>query len=179
MRVTLIGYRGCGKSTLAPLLARHLGCDWVDADVVIEQQAGCTIKEIFAREGEPGFRQRESAVLRDLLQRDPLVIAAGGGAILNPDTRRLMRAAGPVIWLQAPLETLAARIAGDATTADRRPNLAGGGTAEIAQMLTFREPLYRETATLAVDTGSRSPADLIDEILAHLPHGEVGGRAPG
>jgi shikimate kinase len=177
MRVTLIGYRGCGKSTLAPLLARRLQCEWVDADVVIEQQAGCTIKEIFAREGEPGFRQREAAVLRELLVRDPLVIAAGGGAILSADTRRLMREAGPVIWLQAPLETLAARIAGDATTAERRPNLAGGGTAEIAQMLAFREPLYRETATLTVDAGSRPPEDLIDEILAQLPLRAAGGRS--
>ena len=106
MRITLIGYRGCGKSTLAPLLAQRLRCDWVDADVVIEQQAGCSIKEIFAREGEPGFRQREAAVLAELLQRDPVVIAAGGGAILNPQTRQRMRAAGPVVWLQAPLDTL-------------------------------------------------------------------------
>jgi shikimate kinase len=179
MRITLIGYRGCGKSTLAPLLAQRLRCDWVDADVVIEQQAGCSIKEIFAREGEPGFRQREAAVLAELLQRDPVVIAAGGGAILNPQTRQRMRAAGPVVWLQAPLDTLAARIAGDATTAQRRPNLAGGGTAEIAQLLAFREPLYREAATLAVDAGSRPPADLVDEILAQLPLPEVGGRTPG
>ena len=167
MRITLIGYRGCGKSTLAPLLARRLQCEWVDADVVIEQQAGCSIKEIFAREGEPGFRQ------------DPLVIAAGGGAILNAQTRQLMRAAGPVIWLQAPLEALAARIAGDATTAERRPNLAGGGTAEIAQMLAFREPLYRETATLTLDTGSRPPAELVDEILAQLADQDVGERTTG
>ncbi len=179
MRITLIGYRGCGKSTLAPLLARRMNCGWVDADVVIEQQAGCTIKEIFAREGEPGFRQREAAVLAELLRRDPLVIAAGGGAILNAQTRQLMRAAGPVIWLQAPLETLAARIAGDATTAERRPNLAGGGTAEIAQMLAFREPLYRETATLTLDTGSRPPAELVDEILAQLADRDVGERTTG
>lgn len=178
MRITLIGYRGCGKSTLAPLLARRLGCDWVDADVVIEQQAGCTIKEIFAREGEPGFRQREAAVLADLLRRDPVVSAAGGGAILNPQTRQSMRAAGPVVWLQAPLDTLAARIAGDATTAERRPNLAGGGTAEIAQLLAFREPLYREAATLTVDAGNRSPADLVDEILAQLPQGAAGRGTP-
>jgi shikimate kinase len=179
MRITLIGYRGCGKSTLAPLLARRLRCDWVDADVVIEQQAGCSIKEIFAREGEPGFRQREAAVLADLLRRDRVVIAAGGGAILNPQTRERMRAAGPVVWLRAPLETLAARIAGDATTAERRPNLAGGGTAEIAQLLAFREPLYRETATLSVETGSRPPTDLVDEILAQLSPPDVGGGTPG
>ena len=67
MRITLIGYRGCGKSTLAPLLARRLQCEWVDADVVIEQRAGCSIKEIFAREGEGGFRQLETAVLGQIV----------------------------------------------------------------------------------------------------------------
>ncbi|MCY2966049.1 MAG: shikimate kinase [Planctomycetota bacterium] len=168
MVITLIGYRGSGKSTVAPLLARTLGCDWIDADLVIEERAGCTIREIFAQEGEPGFRARERDVIRELLARESLVLAAGGGAILNPETRSRMRAAGPVVWLKAPIEILAARIAGDGATADRRPNLAGGGIDEIRRMLTLREPLYRECATLEFDVGERTPADVAHEILLHF-----------
>ncbi len=76
MVITLIGYRGVGKSTVAPLLASRLGWNWIDADVEIEQRAGRSIAEIFAQEGEPGFRTRESGVLTDLLSRNHLVIAA-------------------------------------------------------------------------------------------------------
>lgn len=172
MIVTLIGYRGSGKSTVAPILARLLDCDWVDADVEIERQAGRTIREIFAAEGEPGFRRREFDVICELLKGDCLVLAAGGGAILNPETRQRMRRAGPVVWLEAPLETLAARIAGDQTTADRRPNLAGGGREEIARMLSSREPMYRDCATVRIDATDRPPEELAAEIHARIASGE-------
>src|SRR6185369_11029470 len=151
MVITLIGYRGSGKSTVAAPLAERLGWSWIDADAVIEQRAGCSIREIFAAEGEPGFRRRERDVLSELLRGDKLVIAAGGGAILSAETRADMRAAGPVVWLRASVETLAARIAGDATTAERRPNLVSGGVQEICDLLAFREPLYRECATIVID----------------------------
>ena len=101
MILTLIGTRGTGKSTVAPLLAERLGWDWIDADVELERRAGRSIREIFASDGEPVFRALERQNLLELLQRDRLVLAAGGGAILNADTRRDFRAAGPVVWLQA------------------------------------------------------------------------------
>ncbi|HEY2253705.1 MAG TPA: shikimate kinase, partial [Planctomycetaceae bacterium] len=82
MVITLIGYRGSGKTTVAQSLAARLGWSWIDADAVIEDAAGCTIKEIFAAEGESGFRDRERRALAELLTRDKLVLAAGGGAIL-------------------------------------------------------------------------------------------------
>ena len=170
--VTLIGYRGSGKSTVAPLLARRLGWDWIDSDVEIERRAGRTIREIFADLGEAGFRRQEHDVLQELLAREQLVIAAGGGAILNDATRARMKSSGPVVWLRASMETLAARIAGDATTADRRPNLAGGGPAEITAMLAVRTPLYQETASLVVDVDARPPALLVDEIRQALDAAE-------
>ena len=92
MLVSLIGYRGTGKSSVAPRLAARLGWTWIDADTELEHRAGCSIKQVFAAEGEAGFRQRERDVLQELLQRDKLVLAAGGGAILNADTRRELRA---------------------------------------------------------------------------------------
>jgi shikimate kinase len=177
MILTLIGTRGTGKSTVAPLLAERLGWDWIDADVELERLAGKTIREIFATEGEPVFRTLERQNLVELLQRDRLVLAAGGGAILNPDTRRDFRAAGPVIWLQATPETVAARVAADPITAVRRPNLtAAGGIEEIRAVLQQREALYRETASVCVVTDNRTASDIADDILARLPALGSGGR---
>jgi shikimate kinase len=168
MVVTLIGYRGSGKSTVAPPLAARLGWEWADADALVEAAAKCSIREIFATEGEPAFRQRERQAISELLARDRLVLAAGGGAVLNADTRRDLRAAGPVVWLRAGIETLAERIVGDPTTAGRRPNLAGGGIDEISRLLALREPLYRECATLIVDTDGLVASEIVERIFGQL-----------
>lgn len=168
MVITLIGYRGSGKSTLAPRVAGALGWVWLDADVELELRAGRTIKQIFAAEGEAGFRARERDLMHELLKCDRLVLAAGGGCILNEETRRELKAAGPVVWLTAPAEVLYSRIAGDATTADRRPNLAGGGLDEVQALLAKREPLYRECATIVCNVNSGSPDELLSSVLAKL-----------
>src|SRR5262245_56262912 len=112
MVVTLIGYRGCGKSTVAPELAARLGCAWIDADVELERGAGRTIREIFATDGEAAFRELEHEVLTELVLRANLIVAAGGGAILREDNTRAMRTAGPVVWLSAPVDVLCDRILG-------------------------------------------------------------------
>lgn len=170
MVLSLVGYRGVGKTTVAQGLAMRLGWPWLDADVELERRAGRTIREIFAADGEPTFRQLETELLAELLTRDQLVLATGGGAILNPATRARLRAAGTVVWLTAQPATIAARLAGDATTADRRPNLTTqGGLAEIEHVLQQREALYREVATLTLSTEDQSPAELIERILAALP----------
>lgn len=169
MIVTLIGYRGTGKTTIAPRLAERLGLAWIDADPELERRSGRSIRDIFATDGEPEFRRLEREVLVDLLSRDDLVLAVGGGAILNPDTRRDFRRAGPVVWLQADAETLAARIAEDPTSQGRRPNLTtSGGLDEIRTLLDQREPLYRETATVTVNTVGRTIDELVAEIVAGL-----------
>lgn len=164
MVITLIGYRGSGKTTVAQSLAARLGWSWIDADAVVEEAAGCTIKEIFAAHGESGFRDRERRAIAELLTRDKLVLAAGGGAILNPQTRHEMKAAGPVVWLQASVARLAARIESDPATAGRRPNLAGGGIDEISRLLAEREPLYRECASLCIDTDTLDVSDIAERI---------------
>lgn len=143
MTITLTGYRGTGKSSVAPLLADRLGWSWIDADAEIERRAGQSIRDIFAAGGEPEFRRQERAVMVDLLSRDRLVIASGGGAILNEQTRRDMRAAGPVVWLQAQVDTILARMGTDETTASRRPALTDHDPrAEVQQLLAIRHPLY-------------------------------------
>lgn len=170
MIVTLIGYRGTGKSTIAPVLANRLGWDWVDADVELERRAGRSIREIFAVDGEQKFRELERQVLVDLLSRSRLVLAAGGGAILNPETRRDFLQAGPVIWLQASVETIAARLAADPVSVSQRPALtAVGGIEEIRAILQDRDPLYRATASLEISVEQRTPEKIVDEIVMRLP----------
>jgi shikimate kinase len=170
MIVTLIGYRGTGKTSVAPPLATRLGFDVLDADAEIERRAGRTIREIFAEEGEAGFRARERDIMAEHLAKSRLVIAAGGGAVLNPETRTAMRAAGPVVWLRASVDTIERQIAADSTTRQRRPNLtASGGRGEIEQMLKIREPIYGQCATITVDIDGRSIAAIVEEIFLCLP----------
>jgi shikimate kinase len=168
--VSLIGYRGTGKSTVGMRLARRLKRTWIDADNEVERRAGRTIKEIFAEEGEPAFRQLERDVIVDLLGRQRLVLSTGGGAILNPETRRDLRLAGPVVWLTASVETIAARILSDSSSASRRPKLTvGGGIAEIRQLLEVREPFYRECASIIVETEGMTLGNVVTAIVDQLP----------
>lgn len=170
MVITLIGYRGTGKSTLAAPLARRLGWEWIDADVELERRAGRSIKEIFATDGEPEFRRLERELLAELLKRDRLVIAAGGGAILNEATRAEMKVAGPVIWLRASADTIERRLATDPTTGQRRPNLTNsGGREEIERLLAIREPLYRQCATITLDADKTAAEQLLDQVVWQLP----------
>ncbi len=170
MIITLIGYRGTGKSRIAPLLAERLQWPWADADVELERNSGRSIREIFATDGEPTFRAMERLQLIELLKSPQLVLAAGGGAILNAETRADFKAAGPVVWLQANESTIADRILGDRQNSAHRPNLTPqGGREEIRAMLAFREPLYAETATMTVRTDNRHPQSVANEIFAALP----------
>ena len=146
-----------------------MGWQWIDADAEIERLAGKTIARIFAEDGEPAFRDLEIRAIADLCRRDPLVLAAGGGAPMSPENRRIMRQSGKVVWLVARPDTILARMSGDATTPHRRPNLTKHGALdEIVQLLARREPIYRQTADLEIDTENRSPADLAAEILDRL-----------
>ncbi len=171
MIISLIGYRGSGKSSLAPLLAEFLGWDWIDADRELEQRAGRSIAEIFAQEGEPCFRQLEADLLAELAGNERLVLATGGGAVLNPVTRRRLREAGPVIWLQVDAETVAERLQKDADNSSRsRPALTAlDFREEIAAVLAEREPIYRQSAHYAVDARRASPREILAELVRALP----------
>jgi shikimate kinase len=142
----------------------------VDADEELERRAGRTIREIFARGGEAEFRELESAVLSDLLQQDGMIVALGGGAVLRPENRLLIRGDNnKVVWLQASASTLHQRIEADATTSARRPNLTfGGGLEEVKRLLALREPLYRECAKFSVDTEGKTPEQIAAEVVSLL-----------
>lgn len=175
--VTLIGYRGSGKSSVAKPLADRLRWRAVDADGEIERRAGKPIADIFAEDGESTFRELERQVMADLLGESQIVIAAGGGAVISEPTRRAIRDAGPVVWLQASVELLEQRILGDASSSQRRPNLTSeGGRAEIERLLAEREPLYRQSATLTVDTTGKTISDIVEEILDSLGPAVFGER---
>jgi len=164
--IYLIGYRGSGKTTIGRLLAERLGWAFVDADACLEERYDKSIKEIFAGEEEAGFRDKESAILGELARRTDAVIATGGGVVLRDANRDLLRRTGFVAWLSADAATLWARIRDDPTTAARRPALAGGGPAEVRDLVAVREPLYRACADVEVGVADRSPSEAADAILA-------------
>jgi shikimate kinase len=164
--IILIGYRGTGKTTVGRLLASQLGWDFADVDDLIEASADQSVAAIFAAEGEAGFRDREATALRALSQRERLVLATGGGVVLRPANRELLRSAGFVVWLTANPETAWARLQADPTTAYRRPNLtAAGGLDEVRALIASREPLYRELAHFVADADIPSPGAVAAAIL--------------
>jgi len=177
-RLTLIGYRGCGKSSVAALVADRLGCGWQDADHLLEERVGTTVAEFIRSHGEERFRDEEAAILEDLLvgpagQPYAGVLATGGGVVLREANRALLRSHGrPVVWLTAPAEVVRGRLAADPTTRDRRPALSGGDPlAEVAAALARRESLYRACADRIIDTSGVAPAVVATEIVAWLDGG--------
>lgn len=168
-RITLIGYRGTGKSTVAAILARSLGCDWRDADVVLEKRLGTTITAVIRDQGEPAFRDAEERVLAELMAWDG-VVATGGGVVLRPANRELLRRRGrPVVWLRAEAEVIRRRLAADPATATRRPSLTGSDPlAEVAAALEVRDPLYRECADVAFDSAGESAEAVAARIVGWL-----------
>ena len=164
--IFLTGPRGSGKTTVARLLAARLGWAAVDADEALEARQGRSVRAVFAAEGEAGFRDKEAAVLAELCRLRRYVVATGGGAVLRPDNRELLRRSGWVVWLDADADTLWARTRADGGTAERRPTLTVGGREEVVEVLRAREPLYRGCADLAVRTAGRTPEEVADEVLA-------------
>jgi shikimate kinase len=165
-RVTLVGYRACGKSSVAAALARRLDRPWRDADALLEARVGTSIAELVRSRGEPVFRDLESALLAEVLAGEPCILATGGGVVLREDNRALLRSAGrPVVWLHAPADVVRARLAADPATVARRPALTGTDPlAEVDAALAAREPLYRACADVAFDAAAEPP----DAIAARI-----------
>ena len=170
--LALIGYRGCGKSTVGPLVAARLGWAFVDADRELEIETGRTIAEIIRSEGEDKFRDLETSMLQKLLKPET-ILATGGGAVLRTLNREWLCNHSTVVWLQAPAEHLWERIRADARNV--RPNLTAlGGLEEVRQLLNVREPLYRETAHFSIDA-IHSPETTVEELLSILSESLPGG----
>jgi len=167
--IVLVGLMGAGKTSIGKRLAARLGLPFRDADTEIEAAAGCTIPEIFSRYGEPAFRDGERRVIRRLLAGDPLVLATGGGAFMDPDTRAAMRHDALSIWLRATLPILLRRVAGRT----HRPLLNAGDPADVLRrLIDQRHPVYAE-ADIVIDCSDDSPDHttslVLDAITAWAP----------
>ena len=162
--LVLVGLMGAGKTRVGKRLAEILDAPFVDSDHEIEQETGKTISELFAVIGEPAFREGERRVIARLLRGPAAVIAAGGGAYMDPGTRAAIREHGLAIWLRADLETLIARTA----RSHKRPLLEGvGKAAKLAELMRLRYPIYAE-AELVVDSQPGPVENTVQAVLSAL-----------
>lgn len=167
--IILIGMMGCGKSTVARLLARPLDMTWSDTDTLVEAAAGETVTDIINQRGEAVFRDLERQALQQVLAQPPQIIATGGGMVLNPDNCTDMRAAGHVVYLQAPAALLLARL--PRTAAETRP-LLGKDPDTLGQrlknLLAQRDRLYRSTAHTVIEQEEGTLQDVVEKIMGAL-----------
>jgi shikimate kinase len=163
--VFLVGLMGAGKSTVGRILARKLRARFVDADHEIEARTGVSIPTIFEIEGEASFRRRESEVIDDLSREAGLVLATGGGAILDPENRRHLHERGVVVYLCASPEVLFERTRNDRS----RPLLqVEDRLAKLQTLHTQRDPLYREAAHVIVEVGATQAIQVVRRIQQAL-----------
>ncbi|MCB1664602.1 MAG: shikimate kinase AroK [Pseudomonadales bacterium] len=156
---------GVGKSTIGRLLAAQLHMPFFDSDREIEFATGADIPWIFDVEGEPGFRLREARMIDTLTQRQGIILATGGGAILDPQSRQHLHDRGTVVYLRASVAQQLERTGKD----KNRPLLqTANPLAKIKELFKIREPLYRETAHLIIDTSRRSPRSVSSDITRQL-----------
>ena len=155
----LIGYMGCGKSTIGIKSARALDYRFVDTDALIEEEEGCTISELFAAKGEEYFRTRETEMLRKLVKEPKgMMIASGGGLPMREENAKLLKELGTVIYLKCSVDALFGRLSGDT----KRPLLTEGDLKEkIKTMLAIREPVYESVADVVLETGGKSFYEII------------------
>ncbi len=163
--IFLVGLMGAGKTTIGRILARKLGKRFIDTDHEIEARTGASIPWIFEIEGEASFRRREAEVIGDLSAQDGIVLATGGGAVLDPASRAFLKSRGRVIYLRASVNSILARTAHD----KNRPLLqTADPRRKLEELTAAREPLYREVADLVIDTGRPNVQSMVQTILAQL-----------
>ncbi|MCU1718400.1 shikimate kinase AroK [Pseudomonas sp. 5P_3.1_Bac2] len=161
----LVGPMGAGKSTIGRLLAKELRLPFKDSDKEIEQRTGADIPWIFDVEGEQGFREREQGVIADLCASDGVVLATGGGAVMREQNRVALKQGGHVVYLHASVEQQVDRTARDRN----RPLLRTPNPSKVlAELLAIRDPLYREVASIIIETDERPPRLVVQEILERL-----------
>lgn len=163
--VFLVGPMGAGKTTIGKLLAKQLGRTFVDSDWYIESQTGADIAWIFAKEGESGFRERETRAIDELTQQSQIVLATGGGAVMCAENRAFLNQRGIVVYLNAPVDVQMARTAKDKS----RPLLQQPNPKKILQELySTRDPLYRQVAHIIMPTGHTYPRHMVNQLLQQL-----------
>ena len=163
--IFLVGPMGAGKSTIGRLLAAELQRDFLDSDHAIQARCGADIPWIFDIEGEAGFREREVAMIDELTQLSGVVLATGGGAVMNEANRRALRERGTVVYLYTTVEQQLRRTAKDRN----RPLLRNKDPEAVLRgLFELRDPLYRATADLVVRTDRRGPRTVVNDILKRV-----------
>lgn len=163
--IFLVGLMGAGKTTVGRALARETGKTFYDSDHEVEARTGVRIATIFEIEGEARFRAREHETITDLVQLDNVILATGGGVVLNPDNRRLLAENGTVVYLRAAIDDLLARTQNDKS----RPLLQiANPRAKLAELFEARDPLYREIADVVIDTSRQNVHTLVMRLLQRL-----------
>lgn len=164
--VFLVGPMGAGKSAVGRQLARILRLEFLDSDAEIEARTGVDISFIFEKEGEAGFRRREKEMIAELAARDGVVLATGGGAVIDPDNRAVLASHGLVVYLHASVEQQLERT----NLSSNRPLLeATDRERRLAELMRVREPIYRGLAVLTVDTDGRQVREVAQEVRRRLP----------
>ena len=143
--IFLIGMQGCGKSSLGKRVARETGIPFADTDAIVARSAGGTVNDFYARYGEEKFRQAETGALVLLTRAKPMIISTGGGTVLNPVNRHIMRTWGTIVLIDRPLEDILSDI-----KLDRRPDLRDGGLAEVERTYREQAPVYRDLADITI-----------------------------
>ena len=176
MNIILIGYRAAGKTSVGKRLSDALRKMFVDTDNLIEERQGAPISEIVKFHGWGHFRAIEKKVISEISDHDGLVIAPGGGVVLEPENVEALKKNGFVIWLKADLQAILDRMANDPRTKTGRPSLTGKGTLEeLKDVLTQREPLYQKASQVQVDTTTLDVDGVVNRVLTALQ--ERVGRA--
>lgn len=169
MNVVLIGYRGAGKSTVGRRLATRLGREFVDTDDLLEKRHGALIRDIVKSRGWGHFRAMEKRIIEEISSGDNLVIAPGGGAVLDDENVRSLKKNGLVIWLKADRQVLYKRTGEDPRTISSRPTLTGKGTLEeFEEVMAYREPFYQKAADIQLDTVDLELEEVVERILSIL-----------
>lgn len=162
--LVLVGLMGAGKSTIGARLAKRLNLSFVDTDNVVQDEVGCSIKEMMKYAGEDFFRQKEKEVIEKILAKDPCVISTGGGAFINDETRKLIKEKSISIWLKADFEVILDRV----SRRNTRPLLEEGDKAEtIQRLIDERYPIYSE-ANIVINSDNGSHMVIVDSIVKSL-----------
>jgi shikimate kinase len=169
MNIILIGYRGSGKSSVGRRLAVLLKMRFVDTDDLIEERQGVPINDIVKSHGWDHFRKLEKGIIEEISKGNNLIIAPGGGAVLDTDNVKALRKNGFIIWLKADRQTLLKRMNQDPGTNARRPTLTGKGTLEeLQEVMSSREPFYERASEIQIDTLTLDVEAVVESILVVL-----------
>ncbi len=169
MNIVLIGYRSSGKSTVGRRLANLLGMKFLDIDEMIEERHKKSIYEIVKSNGWDNFREIERKIIEEISDKDNLVIAPGGGAVLLKENVEALKKNGIIIWLMADFETIRKRIEKDDKTIRQRPSLTGKeATEEIEEVIRYREPFYKNSSDVHIDTSQLNVEEVVREIISIL-----------